>query len=262
MTAQAIFVSGVGLWATGASSVAAWLKPERDAALVKPACEVVDARLRRATSHLTRAAMEASAEACTSAGLSPKQSLPIVFGSAAGEIQIAIEQLEMMRSADGIVSPARFRNSVHNTATGIYSIATGSTGFATAIAASEITAAMSLLEVSALLHAGAERVLCVVGDESLPVPLDRFGRHETLAVALVCEREASPRTKAVLSHLAPCTHEPRCSRDKTSSKCAAPLAELVRVVAQAERVQVGLGETSGFDREAWCAQVTCTPGGA
>lgn len=253
-------IVGIGVWATGAPSLSDWLSEKRDGNIVKPACEVVDARLRRGTSLLTRASIEATSEACLDAGLSAKEPLPIVFGSAAGEIQIAIEQLEMMRNADGIVSPARFRNSVHNTATGIHSITTGSTGFATAIAASSITSAMTLLEVAGLLRAGHPRVVCVVADEALPAPLDRFGVHDTLAIALVLESEPSARTKGTLSDLAPCHHVPRCGAALASSNCASPLGEVVRAVTGFATRRVSLGGLPDLDGEAWCVHVHAEQG--
>ncbi|MBK8168789.1 MAG: beta-ketoacyl synthase chain length factor [Sandaracinaceae bacterium] len=249
-----IYLSGWALWTPGFPDADAWLANKRDASVEKPAAATIDSRLRRGTSVLTRVANEVAGRACISAGLSATEGMPVVFGSAAGEIQIAIDQLEMMRSADGIVSPARFRNSVHNTATGIRAITTGYRGFTTALAAGSLTTAMTLVEVAGLLASGEERVLAIVADESLPAPLDQFASHEALGVAFVCERRRSPSTRASVTELEPCSHHPTCAgAGSISSNCAMNAAQLLRVAAGAHAQRVLLGR---HDEEMWCALIT------
>ena len=47
----------------------------------------------------------------------------LVFGSCHGEMEIAVAQMEMFQEDKGLLSPARFKNSVHNTGAGMFSIA-------------------------------------------------------------------------------------------------------------------------------------------
>ena len=96
-----------------------------------------------------------------------------VFGSAYGEILIAFEQLDMIER-EGVPSPARFKNSVHNTASGHVSIATGNTGFTTALAAGPATFAMCLLEAWVWLETHGGSVIVSVADEPLPDHLAKW----------------------------------------------------------------------------------------
>jgi len=185
------WVASAGLWATGYASARAWLAGAPDPSVAKPPCALVDSRLLRATSVATRVCIEAASQALTEAALDPATT-PTVFGSWHGEIQIAIEQIEVIRNGDGLVSPARFRNSVHNTASGVLGIATKNRGFTTAIAAGAQTFAMSLLEALALLGAGAHAVVVTVGEEPLPPRLSACG--ELAAMGISFALTASPPT--------------------------------------------------------------------
>ena len=177
-----IEVVGTALWTLGYDSVAAWLAGTPDPGVTSPAAAVAGSRVKRGTSLLTRMQIEVVAEAGRAAGLD-LATVATVFGSAGGETRIALMQMDMMREGDGIVSPARFKNSVHNTGSGVFCIATGNRGFTTAIAAGRATLAAVLLEAFALLADGHDDVIAVVADEPLPPPLDRFGRYDPLAIA-------------------------------------------------------------------------------
>lgn len=178
------FVIGVGAWMREHPDVDAVLHGRRDATARTPACPGVGSRLLRGTSELTRASVTAAIEA-VHASQTPPQSVPTVFGSAWGEIGIALDQLEMMVTGDGIVSPFLFKNSVHNTASGVFSIAFGNHGSTTAVAAGATTVAYTLLEGQMILHEGAARVLVVVGDEALPPALRDHGQAPVFAAAFV-----------------------------------------------------------------------------
>ncbi len=161
------YVKGLGVW-TGD---------------LPPPCKIVDSRLGRGTSHATRMAIDCAAQASQHAGFDLTQ-LAAVFGSALGEIEIAIEQLAMMLSEEGIVSPARFKNSVHNTASGVLSIASKNRGFTSAIAAGDHTLPATLLETMLLLETGkATQAIAVVADEATPEPL-RSARRDNEYAAL------------------------------------------------------------------------------
>jgi hypothetical protein len=114
--------------------------------------------------------VEVIGQAVASAGVD-RSRVKLVFASAYGELQTAFDQMEMMASADGRLSPARFKNSVHNTATGLLSIAFGNQGFCTALAAGESSFAAAVLEGLVLLDQdGGEAVVAVADD----VPAEPF----------------------------------------------------------------------------------------
>ena len=50
------------------------------------------------------------------------ETLLALFASAFGEMQTTVDLLDMLNHGDGAVSPARFRASVHNAASGAFSI--------------------------------------------------------------------------------------------------------------------------------------------
>ena len=193
------YVIGCGLWMPGYPTVQAWSDRAKEET-GKPACEIVPSRLRRHLSVLTRLQVECVYQAGTSAGFDLEHT-PTVFGSSLGEIQIAVAQMKMMKSGEGIVSPAYFKNSVHNTAGGALSIATKNRGFTTAMAGGPETLATALLEAMALISTDETDVIVVVGDEARPEPLDAVMPYETLGVAFALSSEPKPGAIAKLDAL-------------------------------------------------------------
>lgn len=179
-----VYLHGRGLWSPGVPDVATYLARAEDPSAERPACDVVHPRMKRATSLLTQTSIEVMTQAARDASFELDQ-CATVFGSEHGEIQIAVEQMQMMQEGSGIVSPARFKNSVHNTAAGLFSISVVNRGFTTAIAAGEHTFAMSLLEAWMLLVDGdVEQVVVSIAEEPLPTPIHDFAPHVALGVAV------------------------------------------------------------------------------
>ena len=163
-------VMGVGAWLPGVPDVRALMDgARRDDADAPPARLPV--RMRRRTSLLIRMVAEVAAQASEQAGLS-LGAMPIVVGSAYGELGTTMEMLHEL-STERSVSPFRFHNSVHNTASGYLSIAHENRYPATSLAAGWQTAAMALLEARTLLEDRGGDVLVVVADETLPAALTR-----------------------------------------------------------------------------------------
>ena len=96
-----------------------------------------------------------------------------VFGSAFGEGETLQVILEALRAPNMAIRPTRFQNSVHNAASGQWTIAQGIKNAATSICAGDCTAGASLLK--AVLQAQLEQrdVGLVLFDAPLPYPLDR-----------------------------------------------------------------------------------------
>lgn len=177
-----VFVAGVGLWIPGFPTPAAWIEDRYDPVATDPPSVLLQSRLGRFTSLVTRMAVSVVEQAAARSGVDLSR-VPTVFGSAYGEIRTAFEQLDMIER-EGVVSPARFKNSVHNTASGHLAIATGNMKFSTALAAGRATFAMCLLEAWAWLELRREPVMVAVADEALPDHLSGVGRYEPLGIAL------------------------------------------------------------------------------
>lgn len=187
-----VHVLGRGFFSPSFGSLAAYRAGAKDDAALRPVVDFVPSRNKRGCSILTLAAAEVAHQACLDAGLSA--ALPaLVFGSCHGEMEIAVAQMEMFQEDKGLLSPARFKNSVHNTGAGMFSIAMDNRGYATAIAGGHDTVALSLLEAMLLLrHDHYDTAVVALADECLPAPLTHFSPHQALGVALVLGREPHP----------------------------------------------------------------------
>jgi hypothetical protein len=128
--------------------------------------DFVPISLRRRCSTLSRVTLAVAHAAVRRAGLTAHHQT--VFASSHGESHITKDLLvELAR--DQQLSPMGFSLSVHNAASGLYSIATGNTAPSTAIAAGSDTFRMGLLEALLSLEIGeAEDVLLVCSDDLVP----------------------------------------------------------------------------------------------
>jgi hypothetical protein len=143
---------------------------------------------------------DAAAQAATQAGADLAR-VPLVLGSSLGEIGVAVAMLGEFRRDEGLPSPTRFHNAVHNGAAAYVSIATGNRGFSTALAAGPETAAAALLEVAALLAERGGEVILALADEPPPAPFAPARPYPPLAVAIHLSAEPGPATRATLRAL-------------------------------------------------------------
>ncbi|HJW74426.1 MAG TPA: beta-ketoacyl synthase chain length factor [Thermoleophilia bacterium] len=242
------YVSGLGMWTPGFRDVESWAADAPDAAITAPVADLLPVPLRRRVTPLTCMAADVATQAAREAG-ADLAATPIVLGSAYGEVATAVAMMSSFREAEGLPSPTRFHNSVHNTALAYLSIATGNRGFSTALAAGAATPAAALVEAWALLAERGGEVLLVFVDEPPPAPFAPANPYPAAAAALHLAFTPGPTTKALLSGLrraaaAPCTplvgglhHHP----------CAGAFA-LVAAIARRARGAVSLGP---FDAGGW-----------
>ncbi|MFV8753913.1 beta-ketoacyl synthase chain length factor [Nannocystaceae bacterium ST9] len=187
------WLRGVGLWTLGHPSFAAWVAagmpeqfdPAPDATPGKPSADLLHPRLRRRTSLLTRMIVTALAEAAQQGGAAHEQTRYIVVSSW-GEIETTVELLGQLAIPGGPISPTAFHNSVHNTATGYLSIASGNHWPSTALAAGPHALEIGLLEACAGLRSleGPGDALLILAEERLPAPFDRVDADPSFALAL------------------------------------------------------------------------------
>jgi len=147
--------------------------------------------VRRRTSMATRVAITAAGRACRAAGIGNK--LPAIFVSCVGEMQATDKLCHAITKQEYPLSPTLFHNSVHNTAAGYWSIATGSMAAMQAMAALDDSFALGLLEAWCQLQTVSRQMLLVVYDEAMPEQLLPDYRWKACAFALVLDREARDR---------------------------------------------------------------------
>lgn len=189
-----LYAYGCGFWTPG---VASWR--DRAAGLhtgaAEPPCEAVPSRQLRGTSVVTRASIEALSQAVREAGAN-LATVATVFGSELGEVQTAVALLAQIR-AEGIPSPMRFKNSVHNAASGTASIAWENKSFSTAIAAGGDLVAMALLEAWAWIDMYGGDAVVTLAEEEIPAPLPGPRSYPSVAFAFYLSAERPPRWEGV-----------------------------------------------------------------
>lgn len=179
----------------------------RERPFTAPGYALLIGRARRFTSLVTQMHIEVCG--ALKADITPETIA--VFATCHGEIQTAENLVADFRQAQ-MVSSARFAMSVHNTASGVYSVAMGSTAPSTtvtganAIAAGWLEAALTALEAArpVLLSIADEPVPAMFQGPSQPVgvaaafllgpasPAAGAGRRAELAIALCDEPRGEP----------------------------------------------------------------------
>ena len=155
------------------------------------------AERRRATPS-TRIALTTAQQALTHAALDAT-AVPAVFGSSSGNPDIIHDICTMLAAGDYQISPTKFHNSVHNAASGYYSIAVASHRAVTSLCAFDGTATAALLETAVQAIAADEPVLMVCYDLPYPFPLSEARPTiDAWSLALVL---APPDSRAALAQL-------------------------------------------------------------
>jgi hypothetical protein len=175
----------MGLWMPGFPDARSWLSGQAVEGADTPNAQ---SKQRRRSSLLVNMVADVAAQASAAAGV-PLSRLRVVVGSAFGEMTTLVEMLEE-RERDGLLSPLRFQNSVHNSAAGQLSIASKNKAPAMSMAAGNDTVAMVLLEAMTLLALGGDEVLAIVADEPLPAAIWPGLPTPPVAAALVLAADA------------------------------------------------------------------------
>ncbi|GIU33436.1 beta-ketoacyl synthase chain length factor [Shewanella schlegeliana] len=121
----------------------------------------VPAMQRRRLSKLTKIILEAASQ-CT-----PPEQCRSIFASQHGEINRTIGLLKDI-VVESPLSPTGFSQSVHNTASGIFSILTGNQAASTSIAAGKNSFSQAFIEAYGQLHADPQPLLLAYADEPVP----------------------------------------------------------------------------------------------
>ena len=175
-------VAGFSLWTPRYPDWTAYRDGNAAPAALRPTCAGVSPSMLRGASVATCAALDVLRQAAVSGGADLRDAVT-VFGSTLGEIQTAVALSAMIRG-EGVPSPLRFKNSVHNAAGGLASIAHGNTGFSTSLSAGGDLLGCCLAEALAWLDERGGDVIVVLAEEEIPAPLPGHHTYPALAVAL------------------------------------------------------------------------------
>ncbi len=200
-----VFVEGLGLIGPGFSSweegrqQLAGLTPYAAQKTVLPSPMSLPAAERRRAGAVIKVSLAVSHEAINAAGMRAAD-LPSVFTSSGGDGINCHEICLALASNDRLISPTRFHNSVHNAASGYWSISTGAITSSSVLCAHDGSFAAGLLEAMTQAVVDDTAVLLVAYDTDYPEPLhSKRPVPDTFGVALVISPRRSARSMARLT---------------------------------------------------------------
>ncbi|MFZ3084864.1 beta-ketoacyl synthase chain length factor [Rhodoferax ferrireducens] len=205
-----VFVEGIGLlgpglgnWAQGRGALEG-TETYQTARCIVPLPMALPAAERRRAGTVVKVALAVGQEAVAASGLQAS-ALPSVFTSSSGDGLNCHEICSALASSDRLISPTRFHNSVHNAASGYWSISSGAMVSSSVLCAFDGSFAAGLLEAMAQVMFEQTAVLLVAYDTDYPEPL-RSVRPvpDTFGVGLVLAPRRSERSLAQW-RLAPAT---------------------------------------------------------
>lgn len=179
-----------------------------------PKLAQVPAMQRRRYSALTKMQLEAAFQ-CDA-----PQQCRTIFSSRHGELNRTLGLLDNVVNREAL-SPTAFSQSVHNTASGIYSILKGNRSSSTSISAGEETLYQALVEAYAQLHEDPTPLLLVFGDEPVPQVYRQFTDEPELPISMAF----------VLTLATPESGQPQLTIDNTSSAEELSYGELLYSLA-------------------------------
>lgn len=144
--------------------------PYEPAALEKYKPELLPANERRRATELVRMAFRVGEDLMAASNI-PMADCASVFASSGGDYPIIDQICRSLCEPERLVSPTQFHNSVHNSAAGYWSIATGSRQPSTSLSAYDDSFIAGLLEAMCLCQQEQLPTLLVVYDIQPPYPL-------------------------------------------------------------------------------------------
>jgi hypothetical protein len=247
-------IEGVGVLGPGLSdwhaAVAVLTGTRRYAAArtVLPLPAALSATERRRAGRLVRLALAVGAEAVRQSGREAR-SLPSVFSASSGDGDTLLAICETLSGSERLISPTRFHNSVHNAASGYWSIAQDCMEASTALCAHDASFGAGLLEALAQVAQTQRPVLLVAYDAEYPPPLyakrpipDAFG------VALVLGSE--PSDAAIATLRVNLSVEPADTMSDPlleTLRVSIPAARALPLLERLARTMGGVGAAGGAD---------------
>ena len=231
-----VFVEGIGLlgpglsdWTHGRACLDASVAHE-NVRCILPLPMALPAAERRRAGAVVKVSLAVAQEAVSASGLTAR-ALPSVFSSSNGDAVNCHEICTALASDDRLISPTRFHNSVHNAASGYWSISSGAMASSSVLCARDASFAAGLLEAMTQVVVEDRPVLLVAYDTDYPEPM-RSARPvpDSFGVALVLAPQCSKYSKACWS-LDPAA----CFTDAVASVLDNPSLEQLRTSIPAAR---------------------------
>jgi hypothetical protein len=197
-------IESVGAWGDGFSNWAelhALIKGEVGAEAPQqstPKPEVIPANERRRAPLSAKLAVEVCSQAIRGSHVG-RENMPCVFVSGLGDMDLTDYMCRQLASENKLLSPTKFHNSVHNAPAGYWTIATGCTEPATALAGLYCSVTEGLLEALVQCRIEGGPVLLAVYDTPSTVALsDLYPCEQTFAAAFVLSNGESETAVATL----------------------------------------------------------------
>jgi hypothetical protein len=199
------YIEGIGLlgpgltdW-PGSQAVLSGQQAYQPHKTVLPPPALLPAAERRRSGAIVKLTLATGLEAIAAAGLDAAD-LPSIFSASGGDGENCHAICAMLASDAREISPTRFHNSVHNTAAGYWSIATGAMTTASVLGAFEASFGAGLLEALTRVVVDNTSSVLLACDTAYPEPLhsvrpipDAFG------IALVLAPQRSVRSLAQIT---------------------------------------------------------------
>lgn len=202
-------IAGVGLLAAGlegweqGKEVLSGKRPFEPSSSPEPAAAFLPPNERRRSSDGVRWAVQVAQEAIVESGLDPHD-VATVFASSGGEVDVLDKLCRALATADRIVSPTLFHQSVHNTAAGYWGIATACQQSSTALSCYDDSCVAGLLEAFTHVWVEERPVLFVAYDLPVPELLSRARPiTSAFAVALLLVPGSVPAKAIMTAKVAP-----------------------------------------------------------
>jgi len=200
--ALTVFVEGIGLlgpglagWAQGREHLEGTTAYQAMRCVLPPPMALPQAERRRAGA-VVKVSLAVSEEAVAASGLQAA-TLASVFSSSSGDAINCHEICNALASSDRLISPTRFHNSVHNAASGYWSISSGSMVSSSVLCARDASFAAGLLEAMTQVAVDQIPVLLVAYDTDYPEPLySTRPIPDTFGLGLVLTPQRSERSQA------------------------------------------------------------------
>lgn len=181
-------LAGVGIWSESFSDWEQFCAVANGEAVevnAKLQPELIPARERRRAPQFVKMAIEVMDQACIMADID-RSCVATVFASGMGDMQITDYMCRTLATMPRTISPTKFHNSVHNAATGYWSIATGSNAPASAVSGYAHSSAIALLEGATQAIEEDVAVLVTAQEGAAPKPFKSvYDSDHPLAVSLL-----------------------------------------------------------------------------
>ncbi len=199
------YIEGIGLLGPGltdwpsSQTILNGQQPYQSAKTILPPPTLLPSAERRRSGAIVKLTLATGVEAVTASGLDAA-TLPSVFSSSGGDGNNCHAICEMLASDDRQISPTRFHNSVHNAASGYWSIATGAMTPSSVLSGYDASFGAGLLEAMTQVVIDNTHTVLLACDTSYPEPLfsarpitDAFG------ISLVLAPQQSANTVAKIT---------------------------------------------------------------